>query len=172
MRTKTAVLALAVLILAAGCRSTGLPPNAAPKCAPCSQILPAAQESFCTSKPVGGSETFKNLVFEGGGVKGIAYAGVVGALGDERLADVEKVAGTSAGAITAMIVSLGYTTQEMCDLTFGIDFESFEDGSFPADAERLFKRFRVVQGRLRPVPDGVPGRKAHRQPKNDLRRAP
>ena len=44
---------------------------------------------------------FRNLVFEGGGVKGIAYAGAIGVL-EERdiLAGIQRVAGTSAGAIT------------------------------------------------------------------------
>ncbi len=44
---------------------------------------------------------FRNLVFEGGGVKGIAYAGAIGVLEDkEILPDIRRVAGTSAGAIS------------------------------------------------------------------------
>ncbi len=43
----------------------------------------------------------RNLVFEGGGVKGIAYAGVVAVLEEkEILPDIRRVAGTSAGAIS------------------------------------------------------------------------
>ena len=41
---------------------------------------------------------FGNLVFESGGVKGIAYAGAVAVLEDkEILPDIRRVAGTSAG---------------------------------------------------------------------------
>ena len=41
---------------------------------------------------------FKNLVFEGGGVKGIAYVGAMEVLDKEGiLNNIERVAGTSAG---------------------------------------------------------------------------
>ena len=44
---------------------------------------------------------FRNLVFEGGGVKGIAYAGAVAVLEDKGiLPGIRRVAGTSAGAIS------------------------------------------------------------------------
>ena len=49
---------------------------------------------------------FKNLVFEGGGVKGIAYVGALEVLDREGiLNDIERVAGTSAGAMVAVMVS-------------------------------------------------------------------
>ena len=42
---------------------------------------------------------FKNLVFEGGGVKGIAYAGALQVLEQQTIMpDIKRVAGTSAGA--------------------------------------------------------------------------
>ena len=42
---------------------------------------------------------FKNLVFEGGGVKGIAYAGALQVLETQNgMPDIKRVAGTSAGA--------------------------------------------------------------------------
>lgn len=56
---------------------------------------------------------FRNLVFEGGGVKGIAYCGALGVL-DERgiLSWIRRVGGASAGAINATILALGYTVDE------------------------------------------------------------
>ena len=51
---------------------------------------------------------FRNLVFEGGGVKGIAYAGAIGVL--ERkgiLKDIRRAGGASAGAITAALLAAG-----------------------------------------------------------------
>ena len=43
---------------------------------------------------------FRNLVFEGGGVKGIAYVGALEVLDQEGiLKDIKRVAGTSAGAM-------------------------------------------------------------------------
>ena len=48
--------------------------------------------------------TIKNLVFEGAGVRGIAYAGAIMELENNKLiSQIEKVGGTSAGAITAMM---------------------------------------------------------------------
>jgi len=58
---------------------------------------------------------FRNLVVEGGGVKGIAYAGAIGVLEDkEILPDIQRVAGTSAGATTAALLALGVLVQRHC----------------------------------------------------------
>jgi len=71
----------------------------------------------------------RNLVFEGGGVKGIAYVGALEKLAEEELlSEIENVGGTSAGAITALMVGLGYTPEEirksMMDLNFSYFLES------------------------------------------------
>ncbi len=62
-------------------------------------------------------EPIEYLVFEGGGPKGLAYAGVLLQL-DElgELGSVREVAGTSAGAITALLVALRYTGREVYEL--------------------------------------------------------
>ena len=71
----------------------------------------------------------KNLVFEGGGIKGLAYAGALEALaGRGHLQTVEQVAGTSAGAITALLVALGYDL-EAINKELNRDFKGFTDGS-------------------------------------------
>lgn len=44
---------------------------------------------------------FRNLVFEGGGVKGVAFIGAIRGLNDEEiLPEIQRFWGTSAGAIT------------------------------------------------------------------------
>lgn len=69
-----------------------------------------------------------NLVFEGGGVKGIAYAGAIKALENAGvLTSIERVAGTSAGSITAALLSLRYSADEIKTIISGTDFKSFED---------------------------------------------
>lgn len=50
---------------------------------------------------------YLNLLFQGGGVKGIAYAGVLDKLPKDVV--VDAVGGTSAGAIAASLVALGVT---------------------------------------------------------------
>jgi NTE family protein len=69
-----------------------------------------------------------DLVFEGGGVKGIGLAGAFDHL-DKQGFTPQRVAGTSAGAITAAMVAAGYHGDELRKLVLEeMDFESFEDG--------------------------------------------
>ena len=57
---------------------------------------------------------FKNLIFEGGGVKGVAYVGALEALQERKiLNNVKRVGGTSAGAINAVLIALGFTLKEI-----------------------------------------------------------
>lgn len=78
------------------------------------------------------SYNFTNLVFEGGGVKGIAYAGALQVLTDcGIMPQIKQVAGTSAGAITATMVALGYTAPEIKSIIMDMDFKTFEDGWDP-----------------------------------------
>jgi NTE family protein len=78
------------------------------------------------------SYNFTNLEFEGGGVKGIAYAGALQVLTDcGILSQIKQVAGTSAGAITATLVALGYTAPEIKSIIMSMDFKKFEDGWDP-----------------------------------------
>lgn len=73
----------------------------------------------------------KNLVFEGAGIRGIAYAGVIEELEKhDKLHQLSKVGGTSAGAITALMVSLGYSSKEIADIISSTQFRKFNDGRF------------------------------------------
>jgi len=68
----------------------------------------------------------KNLVFEGGGVLGAAYGGSLQELESRKiLSQIDRVAGTSAGAITATLVALKYTAQEITDIINNANFNSF-----------------------------------------------
>jgi NTE family protein len=90
---------------------------------------------------------YKNLVFEGGGVKGIAYGGALEVLEQSQITpQIERVAGTSAGAITATMVSLNYTAAEVVDIMMGIDFEKLEDGSDLGGPIRLVERYGWFKG--------------------------
>jgi NTE family protein len=71
-----------------------------------------------------------DLVFEGGGVKGIALAGAYRELSDRGYVP-ECVAGTSAGAITAALVAVGYTGAEVEQIVLrDMHFTDFEDPAF------------------------------------------
>lgn len=92
---------------------------------------------------------FRNLVFEGGGVKGIAYVGAMQVLGQRgHLDHIGRVGGTSAGAINATLYALGYTLAEQLDLLKSTDFAKFMDDSFGIlrDVRRLAKNFGWYKG--------------------------
>jgi NTE family protein len=72
-----------------------------------------------------------NLVFEGAGIRGIAYAGALDELNKHQLLNnVKRVGGTSSGAITALAIALNYTPFEIKNLIGNTDFQSFNDGRF------------------------------------------
>ena len=87
------------------------------------------------------SKNFKNLVFEGGGIKGIAYGGALEVLNKmEILPGISRVAGTSAGAINAALLALGAKSDQVSDLIAQTNFKSFEDSGF-----FLFNILRVIR---------------------------
>lgn len=92
---------------------------------------------------------FRNLVFEGGGVKGIAYVGAMQGLGRRGvLRDIRRVGGTSAGSINAMLFALGYSNAETLALLRQLDFTAFLDDDFGVlrDTQRLVNRFGWYRG--------------------------
>lgn len=92
---------------------------------------------------------FRNLVFEGGGVKGIAYIGAMQVLQEESiLPAVQRVGGTSAGAINATLFALGFTNAEQRQILKKLDFKNFMDDSWGIlrDTDRLINKFGWYQG--------------------------
>jgi NTE family protein len=73
----------------------------------------------------------KNLVFEGAGVRGIAYCGAVQEMESKKMMDsIERVGGTSSGAIIALTISLGYSGKEIENIISKTNFKKFNDGGF------------------------------------------
>lgn len=135
---RKAVLALLVLPLA-GC-------HANPKFV-CAPARPAScQLPLCAALPQPAPD-LTNLAIEGGGVKGVAYAGALQVLeANGVLPKIDKVAGTSAGSIVAALIALGYTPAEMQSLMLDLDFKQFEDGSTLGGPERFFRKFGWFKG--------------------------
>jgi NTE family protein len=69
---------------------------------------------------------FADLVFEGGGVKGIGLVGALSAL-EERGYKPQSLAGASAGAVVATLLGAGYTATELRALIRDLDFRRFQD---------------------------------------------
>jgi len=75
-------------------------------------------------------EQFENLVFEGGGIKGIAYAGAISVLEEKGIMHgIRRVADTSAGAITATFLALGASGAQIEQILYDTQFSTFEDAS-------------------------------------------
>lgn len=92
---------------------------------------------------------FRNLVFEGAGIRGIAYSGVLKELENVGIIKgISKVGGTSAGAITALMVSLGYQSDEIYEIISETRFQKFNDGEFIffGGITRLKKRYGWYKG--------------------------
>lgn len=90
---------------------------------------------------------YKNLVLEGGGIRGFAYIGAFEMLDSLGiLQQIEKVGGTSAGAIQATLLAVGYTPGEMIKLAANIPLKEFNDGFFPGGFGRLKRRFGFFKG--------------------------
>ncbi|NEU29616.1 patatin-like phospholipase family protein [bacterium LRH843] len=65
-------------------------------------------------------------VFAGGGVKAFAFVGALQVM-EEKGYTFERVAGTSAGAIIASLIRVGYSSEELFKLLDNLDVESFKD---------------------------------------------
>lgn len=87
---------------------------------------------------------YQNLVFKGGGVLGIAYAGALTVLEQQGiLPQIQRVAGTSAGAITAALVAMKYTATEIHNIVLNTNFKSFEDKFDPL---RIPTKYGLYEG--------------------------
>jgi NTE family protein len=92
----------------------------------------------------------KNLVFEGAGVRGIAYCGAVQEMESKKMMDsIERVGGTSSGAIVALTISLGYSGKEIETIISETNFKKFNDGNFffIGGINRLNKYFGWYKGK-------------------------
>lgn len=71
-----------------------------------------------------------NLVLEGGGPKGLVYVGAIRTIESNNLIyEIENVAGSSAGAITALMLAIGYNSYQIENIVRGLDFSKFTDVS-------------------------------------------
>ena len=69
---------------------------------------------------------YADLVFKGGGVKGIALVGAISYFEEQGYA-WKRVAGTSAGAIVASLVAVGYSANEIKDIMYDLDYNKLAD---------------------------------------------
>jgi len=92
---------------------------------------------------------YRNLVMEGGGIRGIAYGGALQEL-EKRgvLAGIQRVGGTSAGAIQAALLAVGYSPSEIIDVVNHTPVQRLNDGRliFFGGSTRLLKQYGWYRG--------------------------
>lgn len=75
----------------------------------------------------------KNLVLSGGGLDGIAYAGVFKAI-EEYYGDdikyIENICGVSVGSLISTLIAVGYTSEEMINIIKNFDFKKLADQGY------------------------------------------
>jgi NTE family protein len=77
-------------------------------------------------RPDGGHPKYADLVFEGGGVKGIALVGALAVLEAEGY-QPQNLAGTSAGSIVATLLAAGYRADDIHRIIRDFDFPALMD---------------------------------------------
>ncbi|MFB4159143.1 patatin-like phospholipase family protein [Geomicrobium sp. JSM 1781026] len=63
-----------------------------------------------------------DAVFEGGGIRGIAFAGAISAM-EEQGVEWVRLAGTSVGSVVAALLAAGYTSKEIRAMLETLDYE-------------------------------------------------
>jgi NTE family protein len=104
---------------------------------------------FTKNNSYGQLPIVENLVFEGAGIRGLAYCGAIKVLEQNgSLQNVKRIAGTSAGAITALLLSINYSAAEIETIIGSTNYKKFNDGGFPflGGANRLRKNFGWYKG--------------------------
>lgn len=96
-----------------------------------------------------------DVVFEGGGAKGIAFVGALEELGKQGH-KIRRYIGTSAGAITAALCAAGYTTEEMMTAILETRdgkprFSTFMDIPTPADFSAAVRRNSLTMEALKEI---------------------
>lgn len=99
---------------------------------------------YAQPKPI-----YTNLALEGGGVRGAAYAGAFKVLEEKGiLQNIDKVAGSSAGAIAGLMLSIGYNADEIDSILISLPFQEFNDGGggLYGKYKRIRKKFGIYKG--------------------------
>lgn len=92
---------------------------------------------------------YENIIFEGGGVKGISFCGAIYELEKKNiLQHFIRYAGSSAGAITATLLAIGYNASEIRKISMSIKYHKFLDDKrgFIRDAYNLLSDYGICSG--------------------------
>ncbi len=90
------------------------------------------------------ANNYKNIIFECGGIKGIAFAGSLQVLEAQSImSNITNVSGSSTGAVIATLVALNYKSEEITNILLDTDFKKMKDGFNPF---RIFTSYGLYKG--------------------------
>jgi NTE family protein len=92
---------------------------------------------------------YRNLIMKGGGIRGIAYGGALQELESRGvLAHITRVGGTSAGAIQAALLAVGYSPAAIIDIINRTPVQRLNDGQFIfiGGGSRLLRQYGWYRG--------------------------
>jgi NTE family protein len=99
---------------------------------------------------------FKNLVFQGGGVKSFAYHGALRVLDEKKiLQQIERVAGTSAGALVALLLSFRLDIEDTIELIKKIDYSKIPVVKKTSDPETPSPGVNIISRELDRLQGGM-----------------
>lgn len=95
-------------------------------------------------------DKLERLIFSGGGIRGIAFVGSLMAIKDlygiepSEIATLKEVAGTSIGALVALMISIGFTVDEMREFAEETDISELST----VNGDTLFTTFGMNDGKI------------------------
>lgn len=89
-------------------------------------------------------EAYKRLVLSGGSIKGVAYIGALKFMEEHRetFYKIDEFVGTSIGALMCLLIVLNYSSKELKDIFWELDFNNVKDFSFKC----LLEHFGLDKG--------------------------
>jgi NTE family protein len=93
---------------------------------------------------------YNGIVFEGGGTKGVAYCGAIKVLEEFKITEkLWRYAGSSIGAIIAILMAVDYNSDEITTIVNNIDFNSFLDNKngIIRESYQLINKLGLCQGK-------------------------
>jgi predicted acylesterase/phospholipase RssA len=105
---------------------------------------PEQRKALKTMRDVVSGEYPYALIMKGGGIKGLAFAGALLEL--EKYFSFDVFAGTSAGAIAAVLLGSGYTPEELRRTLAETNFGHFLDASLPVSLWNFVTTYGLYTG--------------------------
>ena len=99
---------------------------------------------------------YEGISFSGGGAKGVGYPAILESLGIRRLHNIQYVAGTSAGAITAALVATGISHYELQEFIINTELEITQEQLRQLIKKKLYETINKRLSELQCQPNFIP----------------